>query len=139
MFRFIKFNIDTYTKVLKLLGINMEPTLELPNASNIPNTMALKGLYNRLLTSRLHSFPYIWQDIIFIIDGQCCVLLEMISSLEKIFMRLYHWLKETRCLGRKLTFLKEDIQDSLGSSLTSQRPTLNSHQEFRAPLVAGIH
>ena len=41
MFRFIKGNVDTDTKVLRVLNINMEPTLYLLNAMNIPNTMAL--------------------------------------------------------------------------------------------------
>ena len=57
MFRFIKGKVDTYTKVLKLLGINMEPTLDLPNARKIPNTMAPKGFYKSLLLSRLDFFP----------------------------------------------------------------------------------
>ena len=54
MFRFINGNVATDTKVMKVLGINMEPTLDLPNASNIPNNMAPEGLYNSLLISRLH-------------------------------------------------------------------------------------
>ena len=36
MFSFIKGKVE----------IDMEPTLDLPNASNIPNTMAVEGFYN---------------------------------------------------------------------------------------------
>ena len=42
--RFIKGNFDTETKVLKVLALNMEPTLDPPNARNILNTMDIKGL-----------------------------------------------------------------------------------------------
>ena len=57
MFRFINGNVATDTKVMKVLGINMEPTLDLPNASNIPNTIALEGFYNIILLSSIHYFP----------------------------------------------------------------------------------
>ena len=106
MFRFIKVNIDTDMNILKFLGINMEPTLYLPSSRNIPNTMTLKGFYYNLVLRSLHSFPKLFQDIIFFIDGQCCVLIEIISCLEKPLMQSHCCLKETRCLGCKLTFLK---------------------------------
>ena len=54
MFKFNKGNFDTDRKVTKVLGLNMEPMLELPNARNIPNTMALEGFFNSLLFIRLH-------------------------------------------------------------------------------------
>ena len=54
MFRFINGNVDTDMKVLKVLGIDMEPMLDLPNARNFPNTMALEGFYNSLFLSMLH-------------------------------------------------------------------------------------
>ena len=57
MFKFIKVNLDTDTKVLKVLGLNMEPTLDIPNTRDIPNTMALEGFYNRIILFRLHYFP----------------------------------------------------------------------------------
>ena len=47
--------------------------------------MSIEGFYNRLVLSRIHHFPKVWQDIIFIINGQCCVCLEIIYSLEKWF------------------------------------------------------
>ena len=56
MFRFIKVEVDIYTKVLEVLGLNMEPILYPPNSSNIPNTMNLEILYNSLLIIRLNSF-----------------------------------------------------------------------------------
>ena len=46
MFSFIKVKLDTDTKVLKVLGLNMEPTLDIPNTRDIPNTMALEVFYN---------------------------------------------------------------------------------------------
>ena len=85
MFRFFKDKVDTDTKVLKVLALNMETTLDPLNARNIPNTMDIKGLYNRPLLSRLHYFPKGRLEIRFIINGQCCVLLERISSLETWF------------------------------------------------------
>ena len=85
MSRLIKENIDIETKVLKVLALNMEPTLDPPNANNIPNTIDIKGLYNIPLLSRIHYFPKGCQDIRFIINGQCCVLIEIISSLETWF------------------------------------------------------
>ena len=85
MFRFIKGEVDTYTKVMKVLGLNMEPTIDLPNVRNLPKTMSLEGFYNILLIIRLHSFPKLCKEIIFIINGQCCVFLEIISSPEKYF------------------------------------------------------
>ena len=75
MFSYIKGKIDIDTKVLKVLGLNMEPALELPNARNITNTMTLKIFYSTLLLRRLHSFTKLLQEIIFIIYGQCCVRL----------------------------------------------------------------
>ena len=56
MFRFIKGKVDIYTKVLKVLGLNMEPTLDLQNKKNIPNTMDLEIFYNKILLIRLHFF-----------------------------------------------------------------------------------
>ena len=40
IFRFIKDKFDTYTNIMKVLGLNMEPTLDPPNARKSPNTMA---------------------------------------------------------------------------------------------------
>ena len=57
MFRFFKDKVDTDTKVLKVLGLNMESTMDLTNERKISNTMALKSFYNNLLLSWLHSFP----------------------------------------------------------------------------------
>ena len=57
MFRFINGDVATDTKVLKVCGINMEPTLDLPNASNIPNTIAIEGFYNMIILIILHYFP----------------------------------------------------------------------------------
>ena len=56
MFRFNKGKVETYTKILNVLGLHMELTLDLPNSSNIPNTMNLEILYNSLLIIRLNSF-----------------------------------------------------------------------------------
>ena len=57
MFRFIKVKVDADTKVLEVLGIKMEPMLDLPNARNIPNNMDIEGLYNTLLLIKLRYFP----------------------------------------------------------------------------------
>ena len=64
------------------------------------------------------------QDIIFVIDGKCCVFLEIILSLGNGFIKSHHFLKETHCLGCKWTLLKEDIQDSLGRSWKPEGPNL---------------
>ena len=71
------------TKTLKVIGLDMKRTLDPPSASKIPNTLSLKGFYNSLLLSRIYSFTKLWKDIIFIINGKCCVFLERISYLEK--------------------------------------------------------
>ena len=57
IFRFIKVKVDADTKVLEVLGIKMEPMLDLPNARNIPNNMDIEGLYNILLLIKLRYFP----------------------------------------------------------------------------------
>ena len=54
MLRFIKGKFDTYTKILKVLGINIEPTMDLPNSSNITNTIDLEGFHNIFILSRFH-------------------------------------------------------------------------------------
>ena len=81
----IRIGVYKYTKVINVLGINIERTLDLLNTLNIPNTMALEVLYKKLLLSRLHYFTKSCKYIIFIISGQCFILLEIISSLEKLF------------------------------------------------------
>ena len=85
IFRLINGKVVTDTKVLKVVGINMQPMLDLLNKRNIPNIMVLEGFYNSLLLIRLHSFTKRWQDIMFIIDGQCFVWLERIYYLDKWF------------------------------------------------------
>ena len=85
MFRFIKGKGNTYTKILEVLGFNIKPTLDLPNSRKTPNTMYLEGFYNILLLGRLHYFPKVWQEIIFIIGGQYFFLIEITSPLEKWF------------------------------------------------------
>ena len=74
MFRFIKVNVDTYTKFLKVLGINME----------------------------------------FIIYGQCFVLLEIISSLDKRFSAIAPLAERYTVFLVQVDFFKEYIQDSMG-------------------------
>ena len=56
MIRFIKGTFDTETHFLKVLGLNMEPMLDLQNSRNIPNTMDLERFYNKILLIRLHFF-----------------------------------------------------------------------------------
>ena len=65
MFRFTNGKFYTHTKVLKVLSPNMEPTMDLPNAINIPKNMHIKSFYNIILIIRHHSFPKVWQEIIF--------------------------------------------------------------------------
>ena len=43
MSKFIKGKFDTDTKIMKVIGLNMKPTLDLMNVRNITNTMSLKG------------------------------------------------------------------------------------------------
>ena len=43
MFRFIKGKVDIYTKVLKVLGLNMEPTLDLLNESTFQTPWLLEA------------------------------------------------------------------------------------------------
>ena len=85
MFRFIKGKVDTDTNITKVLGLNMEHILDLPSKGKIRNTVALWGFYNRLIPSRNHYFPKVCKEIIFITDGQCCVLIDRISYTEKWF------------------------------------------------------
>ena len=92
----------------------MEPTLDLLNASNITNTMALKVFCRSLIISRIRYFPKVLQDIIFIIYGQCFVLLEIISSLDKRFSAIAPLAERYTVFLVQVDFFKEYIQDSMG-------------------------
>ena len=83
MSRFINGKVGIDTNILNILGLNMEPNLDLLNTRKIPNTVAIEGLYISLILVRIHSFSKVYYYIIFIIGGQCFVLLGIISFVEK--------------------------------------------------------
>ena len=83
MSRFINGKVGIDTNILNILGLNMEPNMDLLNTRKIPNTVAIEGLYISLILVRIHSFSKVYYYIIFIIGGQCFVLLGIISFVEK--------------------------------------------------------
>ena len=115
-------------KERKVLGLNMEPTLDPPNSRNITNTMAIEGFYNSLLLSRLHSFPKGFQFIIFIINGRCYVLLKRISFLEKWFYAITSLAERDTVFGVQVEFLEgryprfsENFLDSLKTHIEQEK------------------
>ena len=138
MFRFIKGNVVTDKKLMKVHGLNMEPMLDHPNGRNITNNVSLEGFYNLLLIRRLHYFPKVWQEIIFIIDGKCCVLLEKISSLETQFDAITPLSERYRVFGVQVDSLEGRYLIFSGNFLDSLKTHIDRHKEFRTPLVVGI-
>ena len=105
MYRFIKGKVGTDNKVMKVLALSMEPTMDPLNERNIPNSMDIKGLYNIPILIRLHYFPKGWQDIRFIINGQCCVFLKRTSSLETWFDAITPLSEREKVFGVQVDFI----------------------------------
>ena len=88
----------------------------------------------------LHYFPKVCQEIIFIIDGQCCVLLEIISSLEKWFDTITPFSKRDTVFGAKADFLEGRYTTLSVKFLDGTNNHIDQEPRiFKTPLVVGIH